>query len=141
MLTGKAGGCDNTTTYVWLAHAENVDAFDFGFDIKAKWYQIIAVEVDGQRYRFSRGHWKNAASQIFIAGKKEDRVAGAVERPDEWASMKVVLEQNKLTYYYNGVVAGSSELVKPTTKASTVKVGFSSHETEISVKDIYLLKR
>ncbi|MDB5290965.1 MAG: hypothetical protein JWL69_2206 [Phycisphaerales bacterium] len=140
-ITGKAGDCDDQTTFVWLKDAKNMESFEFGFGIKSKWYQIAAVDIDGQKYWFSRGHWWNGQSGIFIRGKGEQKFPGAVKNPNDWASIKVVVEDNKMTFYCNGDVAGSCDLVTPMTKSSLVKVGFSSHQTEVSVKDLYFFKK
>jgi hypothetical protein len=137
-ITGTAGDCNDPATFAWLAHAENAESFEFGFSIKARWYHIAAVEIDGQRYAYSRGHWANRNSGVFAYNAKpERRIAGTVKGPDEWTSMRVVVEHDRITYFYNGETVASSDLVKPATKSSTVKVGFSSNQTEVSVKDFY----
>jgi len=46
-----------------------------------------------------------------------------------------------MTFFYDGVVAATEELVTPITKTSMVKVGFSSNGTSISIKNVYILER
>ena len=87
------------------------------------------------------GGWGNGETNIFIKGKKEERVPGKVKSANEWDSIKVVLSQNKLTYSYDGAVAGTCDLLKPTTSDTKVRIGFTSHGTQISIKDVYLVEK
>jgi len=90
---------------------------------------------------FSRGHWANQNTGFFVPGKGEQRMAGVVSSPNDWASVKVVVEQNKMTFYYNGDAAASCDLITPMTKSSMVRFGFSSHVTQVSVKDVYYVEK
>jgi hypothetical protein len=41
----------------------------------------------------------------------------------------------------NGEVAATCDLLTPMSSASKVRVGFASHKTEMSVKDVYLVAK
>lgn len=140
-ITGTAESADDPGKYVWLTDPETLQSFEFGFSIKAKWYQMAALEIDGQRYFFSRGHWANGDSGIFVEHKSERRIGGTVTHPDEWASMRVQVAEDKITYSYNGEIVGTCDLIMPMTKTSSVKVGFTSHNTPFSIKDVFLAGR
>ena len=56
-------------------------------------------------------------------------------------SYETVDGRTKVTFTWNGEVVGSCAMVKPPTKRSNVKVGFSSHKTQFSIKDVYVEER
>ncbi|HWE02529.1 MAG TPA: hypothetical protein VG326_08965 [Tepidisphaeraceae bacterium] len=140
-ITGEAGNCDTLADYIWLGRPENMHSFEFGFDIKAKWDQIAAVEIDGRPYTFSRGHWGNGDTKVWAQGHQERHVPGNVKSAADWDSIKVTVEDGKMIFFYNGVIAATEELVTPITKTSMVKVGFSSNSTGISVRNVYISER
>ena len=138
-VTGKADPLDKAPfQYILLTKALNLQAFEFGFNIKTKSYQMAAVEIDGRIYEFSRGHWWNGATRIFD-GKEQHRVEGKVDQPDKWAAIRVVVNGSAVAFFYNGDAAGSCSLVAPTTPTTMVQVGFTSHNAEVSIKDVYLI--
>ncbi len=76
-----------------------------------------------------------------VVGKFEQRSTGIVEHPDAWAAMKIVVAQNRITYFYNGSVADSCDTIAPMSATSKVKVGFLSSESQFSIKDVYLVEK
>jgi hypothetical protein len=135
-ITGMA-----ETGIIWRDTAERMQSFEYGFLMKAKWYQMLAIDIDGHQYVYSRGHWGNGETMLRGGPKGEVHLPGKVEKGDAWASIKVRVAQNKATFFYNGVEAGSCDLAAPATPESKVKIGFSSYGTQVSIKDLYLVEK
>jgi len=64
-IAGKAGSIDDNTGKILMKEPFKARAFDYGFRMMAKQYQIIIVLVDGERYYYSRGHWSNKGGFIL----------------------------------------------------------------------------
>jgi hypothetical protein len=64
-----------SSQYVWLAAPVSYLNFEYGFSIKARWYQIAILNIDGRLYEFSRGHWGNAAT-LVLDGAEEKPSSG-----------------------------------------------------------------
>jgi hypothetical protein len=140
-LSGHTGDIDKVKSHVWLTNPQAVDAFEFGFEIKARAYQLLAVDIDGQTYRFSRGHLGvGHKTLITVDGKGRQVVDGDVTKPEEWNAIRVVVGGERMTFYYNGEQAGTCDLITPMSKASQVKVGFTSHQADISVRNVFFNK-
>jgi hypothetical protein len=140
-ITGQAENYDDPTKYVWLENAETMQSFEFGLSIKARSYQAAVIEIDGRRYRFTHGFQGVNDSMIDISGIRGERYPVGVKNPNDWASIKAVVAQDKVTFTYNGTFVGSCDVKTPMTKSSKVRVGFSSHGQPISVKDVYLVEK
>jgi hypothetical protein len=140
-ITGMAENYDDLSKYVWLTNRETMQSFEYGLSIKAKWYVAAVIEIDGRRYRFTHGFQGVNDSMIDISGIRGERYPVGVKDPNAWASIKAVVDQNKVTFTYNGTLVGSCDVKTPMTPASKVRVGFSSHGTQISVKDVYLVEK
>jgi hypothetical protein len=140
-LTGHTGNVDKVESHVWLTNPVTAESFEFGFEIKARAYQVLAVEIDGQTYRFSRGHLGvGHKTLIVVDGKGRQVIDGDVTKPDDWAAIRVVAAGEKLTFSYNGEPAGACDLVAPMSKASRVKVGFTSHQADIAIRNLFFNK-
>jgi hypothetical protein len=140
-ITGMAENSDSFDKYVWLENPETMQSFEFGFVIKANSHHTAAVEIDGQRYLYARGHWANNASILKVVGKWEKALPAFVEKPNAWASMKIVVEKNKVTFFYDGQIVAACDVLTPMTSASKVKGGFTSSGMLFSVKDVYLVQK
>jgi hypothetical protein len=140
-VTGMTEPSGDSTKFVWLTNTEAMQNFEYGLSMKAKWYQMAFVEIDGQAYGYSRGHWGNGESMLYALHKSEIHVKGKVDKADAWAAFKLRVADNKVTITYNGEVVGTLDVLTPITPASKIRVGFTSHATQISVKDVYLVEK
>jgi hypothetical protein len=140
-VTGNAENYDDATKYVWLENPETMQSLEFGLAMKAKNYRAAVVEIDGRRYRFTQGFQGVNDCMIDISGIRGERYPMAIKNQNDWISIKGVVDQNKVTYFLNGALVGSCDVQTPMTKSSKIRIGFSSHGTPISVKDVYLVEK
>lgn len=140
-ITGTSSNCDNRSGHIMLTTPESMKAFEFGCSIRAKWYHMGFVEIDGQLFLFSRGHWSNSESVMSGGKTSETRVPGRVKSPTDWGVIKAKVADTTVTWFYNGELMGTCNIREPMKADTKVKVGFSSSDTEMSVKDVYLLEK
>jgi hypothetical protein len=140
-VTGTADNYDDPTKYVWLTNPETMQSFEFGLVMKASRYQAIVVEIDGRRYRLTHAFQGVNDCRIDVWGMKDERFPIAAKNPNDWAVMKAVVDQNKVTFTYNGTKVGTLDVQTPMSPASRIRVGFSAHNVPISVKDVYLVEK
>jgi len=133
VLTGKVG--DKRGDPVWF-HGQPflVSDCEFEFKMKAKWYHMISITVDGNRCEYSRGHWQNQGTLIIWGGKTSRYKPGPrVQNPSEWARLKAVLRENTLSLYYNDERV-IHEAVSSKSRHHIV-LGFGCWKTTVEMKD------
>ncbi len=136
-LTGSMGG-DR-----WPARTKvpcQAATVEFGFTVKSEHHHQIQIEVDGARYSYSRGHWNNAGTQVYAAGK-EISLPEIVTSPDEWCSQAVTLKDDTVRFYYQGEYVWGTRVPKAANGTHEFCVGFGSHNTKVCLKDVFLQHR
>jgi hypothetical protein len=137
VIEGVVGNLDDRNQ-PRLARPVTAKSFRFSVRMKASWYHGINAKIDGRDMMFSRGHWQNAATMVYVAGR-ETRFDGKVTAPDEWALVEMDITPGLARYYYNGKLVHESKFDAPTNgDAYEFVVGFMTHETKIQVKEITL---
>ncbi len=107
----------------------------FSLSMSAKWYQGIIVWVDDARCQYSRGHWKNKESMLLLDGQ-EQHLPGKVEVADGWNTLAAVVKNEKIQFYYDGKLEFEAPLQPPKEGGYVFKVGFTSFNDTVRVKDV-----
>ncbi len=137
VLAGNVGSLDTMPRKFGYQLPTPVASVNFEFKMKARWYQQISIDIDDKPYDYSRGHWGNEASRVWVAGA-EERQKGIVASPDKWCRLRAELKADRLRFLYDGAPVWSGTIPKTATGKHSVRVGFDSHEATVSVKDFVL---
>lgn len=144
-LCGKVGVFENREGH-YSTTSYRCSSLDFGFKIKARWYHIIRLNVDGKFYLFSRGHWANEGTLLLHGGLGQAvvyrRPGPRVDAPKQWHSMRAVVSQNRLSFYYDDELQWQGPLAAdPSHGQHTIRVGCGCHQTTVCIKDMYVSAR
>jgi len=118
------------------------NSLEFGFKMKAKWFQTIHIYVDDVRYTYARG--VILGTLIYDGTKDNPRLGEQVVATDGWSSLAVKLEDDTVSFYYNDVMEWSKKIPPAEGGKHTVVVGFGSsaefklQKTIIGIKDVYI---
>jgi hypothetical protein len=138
-LVGQLGRISDPTNNPALLKVRRGTSLDFHFKIQSRWYQVIHVFIDGQRYSCSRGHNGGAATVITVAGVDERaRWWQRVASETEWCELRATLKDGKLTFFYNGEEQWSGTIPDVKGGRHGLSVGFASNVTTVKIKDVYL---
>lgn len=116
--------------------------FVYGFKIKAKWYHtayFTLADRGNVPVLVSVGFWENQGTYVSVAGRQKSRSEGKVEHPEKWAQLEVQMRGDRTVFFYNGMQVAEYIFLKKVEAVSRFKLGFASHETEIAVRDFYVI--
>jgi hypothetical protein len=142
VLIGEVGSSGTRRDVVWFrSQPIAAAAVEFEFKVKAKWYHMISIEIDGREYSYSRGHWQNRGTYTKVDGSVlgQKMTGPIVTDPDEWAEVRAVLRENTVSIYYNKEAVVRQAL--PSKERHQVVLGFGCWRTKMEVKDFQIQMR
>jgi len=135
-LAADAGPRGSGGMYPVLQTPRKMSTLDFRVKMQAR-SQTIFVIIDGQRYSYTRGLWRGLGSMIETPAG-QDLLPGDVVGEEQFASLAVELNDNKLKFTYEGREAWSGTVPGKSGVKRTVAVGFGTSRGELRVRDLYL---
>lgn len=135
-LSADAGPRGSGGIYPVLQTPRKMSNLDFRVKMQAR-SQTIFVIVDGQRYTYTRGLWRGMGSMIQTPAG-QDLLPGDAVRDEQFASLAVELNENKLKFSYEGREVWSGTVGGKVGVKRTVAVGFGTLRGELRVRDLYL---
>ncbi len=135
-LSADAGPRGSGGIYPVLQTPRKVSNLDFRVKMQSR-TQTIFVIVDGQRYAYTRGLWRGMGSMIQTPAG-ESLLPGDAGRDEQFASLAVELNDNKLKFTYDGREVWSGTVGGKAGAKRNVAVGFGTPRGELRVRDLYL---
>lgn len=135
-LVADAGPRGSGGIYPVLQAPRKMSNLDFRVKMQAR-SQTIFVIIDGQRYTYTRGLWRGIGSSIQTPAG-QDFLPGDAVRDEQFASLAVELNDNKLKFSYEGREVWSGTVPGKSGAKRTVAVGFGTSRGELRVRDLYL---
>lgn len=135
-LSADAGPRGSGGIYPVLQTPRKMSNLDFRVKMQSR-SQTIFVIIDGQRYAYTRGLWRGHGSMIQTPAG-ENLLPGDAARDEQFASLGVELNDNKLKFSYEGREVWSGTVPGKAGVKRNVAVGFGTSRGELQVRELYL---